>query len=317
MNSNIVQLLLLLSAVIVGSALGLSQLGIDSELLLDVAIISLLFSVFLQIPLSNFTSLHNIISYKRYLSIAWVLNFVVIPTIAFVLAVLFFQRESAVFLGILIYLIAPCTDWVLGFTKKCGGDEVANSLLLPINLLSQIVLLPIYLLLFIAVESVPQLNIMLETLLIWILLPFILAQLARFILIKISSRSSNLLERYPSILMDISLVVLIIQIFSLNIEVLIEQVSLIPLILLVVLIFFIIIYYIVKLVSKSFRLSNSLEKSLSMTTAARNAPLMFAVSLVLFPEMTIVHSIIIIGMLLEFPHLILLTHILSNSKIEN
>ncbi|MFT4244895.1 MAG: arsenic resistance protein [Candidatus Woesearchaeota archaeon] len=309
-NSNIIQLILLFSAVIIGSVFGIFQIQIASEFILDIAIIALVFSVFLQIPLKNFISLNKIVSYKKYISIAWMLNFIFIPTIAFVLALLFFDRESAIFLGILIYLIAPCTDWVLGFTKKCEGDEVANSLLLPINLFSQIILLPIYLLLFVGVETFPQVDILFETLIIWIIFPLFLAQFCRFIINKYS-KNNSLIDKYSPIMMDISLIILIIQIFSLNIEVLLEYSSSIPLILLVIFIFFIVIYYLVKMISKFFKLSQNLEKSLTMTTAARNAPLMFAVSLVLFPEMVLIHSVIIIGMLLEFPHLILLSHILS------
>ncbi|MCH8519394.1 MAG: hypothetical protein LAT82_01425 [Nanoarchaeota archaeon] len=310
MNSNILQLLILLLAVIVGSTLGIFNLGIESEFILDIAIISLLFSVFLQIPIHSFSSFKSILKYKKYISIAWILNFIIIPTLAFLLALIFFEKNSALFLGVLIYLIAPCTDWVLGFTKKSGGDEVANSLLLPLNLLSQILLLPIYLYLFTGVESLPQIEIMIETLLLWILLPFTLAQIVKIIQ-STFFKTNNYIETYSQLLMDISLVVLIIQIFSLNIDTLLYHISAVALVLGVVLIFFIIVYYIVKIISNIWSLSSPLEKSLTMTTAARNAPLMFAISLILFPEMVLIHSVIIIGMLLEFPHLIFLTHILS------
>ena len=40
-----------------------------------------------------------------------------------------------------------------------------------------------------------------------------------------------------------------------------------------------------------------------MTTAARNAPLMLAVTAVVIPDQPIIYAALVIGMLVEFPHL--------------
>ena len=53
-----------------------------------------------------------------------------------------------IFVGLIFYLVAPCTDWFLGFTKLANGDVDINLAILPINLISQILLLPVYLFLF-------------------------------------------------------------------------------------------------------------------------------------------------------------------------
>ena len=50
-----------------------------------------------------------------------------------------------------------------------------------------------------------------------------------------------------------------------------------------------------------------------MTTSARNAPLMLAVTAVALPDQPVVHAAIILGMLIEFPHLTVLTHLLRRS----
>ena len=49
---------------------------------------------------------------------------------------------------------------------------------------------------------------------------------------------------------------------------------------------------------------------LTMTTAARNAPLMLAVTAVAIPDQPLVLAVLVIGMLVEFPHLIGLKQVL-------
>ena len=47
-----------------------------------------------------------------------------------------------------------------------------------------------------------------------------------------------------------------------------------------------------------------------MTIAARNAPLMLAVTLTALPGQPLIYAALIIGMLLEFPHLTVLQRLL-------
>jgi hypothetical protein len=47
-----------------------------------------------------------------------------------------------------------------------------------------------------------------------------------------------------------------------------------------------------------------------MTTSARNAPLMLALTAIALPDQPVVQATIILGMLVEFPHLTILTHLL-------
>ena len=51
-----------------------------------------------------------------------------------------------------------------------------------------------------------------------------------------------------------------------------------------------------------------------MTTAARNAPLMLGLTTAAFPEQPLIYAALIIGMLVEFPHLTALKHLLLRSN---
>ncbi|MFP3907309.1 MAG: arsenic resistance protein, partial [Acidimicrobiales bacterium] len=48
-------------------------------------------------------------------------------------------------LGVLLVLLAPCTDWFITFTHLARGDTGRAMTLMPVNLVLQLVLLPVYL----------------------------------------------------------------------------------------------------------------------------------------------------------------------------
>ncbi|MFN3600938.1 MAG: hypothetical protein ACK4UY_06055 [Dietzia sp.] len=81
-------------------------------------------------------------------------------------------------------------------------------------------------------------------------------------------------------------------------------------VLLVVLLFFVLVYLLGEAVARYFQLSHPEHALLTMTTSARNAPLMLAVTTIALPDQPVIAAAIVIGMLAEFPHLILLTHLL-------
>ncbi|MEM1322552.1 MAG: bile acid:sodium symporter [Bacteroidota bacterium] len=210
-----------------------------------------------------------------------------------------------------MYFVAPCTDWFLGFTKLANGNVEVNSALLPINLLSQIVLLPVYLYVFTARTISIPFDSFFDVLINWVLLPFVAAQLLRFIVAKLSKQyleKSNVLAELGILL---SLVLLVFSIFHSNIHSLLEDIHLLPIIFVVILIFFVITYFLMKLISKKLTLSKEEKVSLTITTAARNAPLMLVISLGLFPQETAIQLVLIIGMLIELPHLIAITYLLK------
>jgi len=51
-----------------------------------------------------------------------------------------------------------------------------------------------------------------------------------------------------------------------------------------------------------------------MTTSARNAPLMLALTVVALPDQPVIYAAIIMGMLIEFPHLTVITQVLLGRR---
>ena len=84
-------------------------------------------------------------------------------------------------LGVLMVLLVPCTDWFITFTRLGGGDTLRAITVTPINLLAQLLLLPIYLWLFLGAEFSQGLNPsdLLPALVGLILLPLAVAALTQ------------------------------------------------------------------------------------------------------------------------------------------
>lgn len=300
--------LLLITAIVAGSLTGLFTTFETS--LTDFFILVMLFFLFYNISLSG---LFNGIRNGKYLSMALLSNFIALPIIAFLLSRLFVEPSHAIFVGLMVYLVAPCTDWFLGFTQLAHGDVEVNSALLPINLIMQILLLPVYLYVFTAnTISIPT-DAFMDVMVYWVLIPFAVAQLVRLIVSKISSallaRSNVLIEW----LVLVAMVLLVFSIFNTHIESLINHGQILPRVFMVILTFFVAAFFFARFISRIATFSKKEEISLTMTTAARNAPLMLVISLLFFPDVPLIHVVLVVGMLIEFPHLITITYILKKS----
>jgi arsenite transporter len=297
-----VQPLILIAAVIIGFAIGSIYTDFSSiaDTILYGAIIILVYSVMLGVPHKKIlSSFKNI----RFFSIAWFVNFVIIPLIAWALAITFLGNHPAIYIGFILYLVTPCTDWFLLFTSMAKGDVPLGLALLPTNLILQIVLIPVYLLLF-AGKFVPfQFSALTEAFLVFILLPFVLAVFTRWILTKIKTHdwAHNLIDTTRSPFQTIILTIVLSVMFAGNTSVILENFGPLSLVFVPILIFFIISFIIAQVVSKKFHLPYKECALLTCTTAARNAPLSLAIAFGIFPDQPLIQVAIIIGVLIELP----------------
>jgi len=297
--------LILIVAVIIGALSGFVysiQAGV-----VEYSIIAMLCCLFFNVSADH---LLQGIKNKKYLFTACFVNFVLLPIIAFVVSSIFIDNSSMVFVGLIFYLVAPCTDWFLGFTKLAHGDVAVNLALLPINLLLQILLLPLYLFLFTNSNLHVEINAFFDVFFHWVLYPFLFAQCIRFFCAKIGKvflEKSNIFVEQG---MFIALIILVFAIFNNNIQSLLSNLSILPMTLLVVVCFFLIVYFLGLCISKELGFTHAEKASLIVTASARNTPLMLAISVGLFPSETVIQLILILGMLIEFPHLILLSFLL-------
>ena len=247
----------------------------------------------------------------RFIGLSWAINFIVIPLIGVAIASLFLSGQPLFYTGLVIYFMAPCTDWYLGFTRMAKGNVELGAALLPINMVTQLILYPVYLLAF---DTVVSYKVDLTVLIEWFVQPLLAAAVMRILL-------GNFMDKLLPICklaIPLMLTLLVAQIFAANINALLDQLSVVPLLLSAIFVFFVITYLLSEMTSRAFKLEYPEHCLLSFTTAARNAPMMLGLTTIALPDQPLIYATITIGMLIEFPHLTALKELLvKRNKVKS
>ncbi len=306
--------IILILAILCGSAIGMSfpEAGSFLSNQIDYTILALVFCLLFEVHVQNFLSSLNRLP---FIIAALIANFIIIPAIGFTIASLFLSAHPLFFIGLLIYFMAPCTDWFLGFTRLAKGNTALGAALLPINMIAQLLLYPVYLKIFgIDAIGTGSSNIF-QTLWQWFLVPLLLALAIRFLLEQtITTKRLESVQSIISISIPVLLASLVGQIFAANIGTLASHITIILLALCTIFLFFTLTYLLSKVISNIMKLSHEDHVLMTMTTGARNAPLMLAVTIAVIPDQPVIYAAIIIGTLIEFPHLIALKVLLNRQR---
>lgn len=174
------QIGLYLAAIIAGGAAGFLAPGSAGalELAINPVLGLLLYATFLGIP---FASLGRAARDVRFMATVLVLNFAVVPLVVFGLS-RFVAGDQALLVGVLLVLLTPCIDYVIVFTGLAGGASDRLLAATPLLMLAQMLLLPVYLLVFVgpglvsAIDPAPFVHA-----LVWlIIVPLALAALTQW-----------------------------------------------------------------------------------------------------------------------------------------
>ncbi len=95
-------------------------------------LVLMLWGVMLTLPSAK---LLRALKGRRVVLLSLLLNFGVIPPLAFLLS-LGFAHQPELMLGIFLYLALPCTDWFLTFTAMARGNVALGILLIPIKFIT-------------------------------------------------------------------------------------------------------------------------------------------------------------------------------------
>lgn len=117
------------------------NIGPAMETLLWPTLAALLFATFLQVPLLHVL---DALRDRRFAMAVLLGNFIVLPLLAWVLVGVF-DFDPVVRLGVLLVLLVPCTDWFITFSQLGKGDVPRAIAITPLNLVLQLILLPLYL----------------------------------------------------------------------------------------------------------------------------------------------------------------------------
>ncbi|PAB60032.1 arsenic resistance protein [Anaeromicrobium sediminis] len=309
-NINKFQSFIILFMVAIGILIGqIEFIQTYSEYLITPSLMIMLFLVFIQIPLKDIGS-----SFKnlKFTLISVIINFICTPIIVFILGKLFLNNNPDLLIGFIMLMVTPCTDWYLIFTGIAKGNVALGSSILPLNLILQLLLLPLYI--FIIGGSSVDIDVMSLTqgVIYSLMIPLLCSVLARkFIINKIgnSTFEDKLVPKacdYQGYFLSLA----IISMFASQGKVLLQNIQVLLILLVPISLFFIINFIVGRLAGKLINLNYEDSVALNLTTLARNSPIALAIAVATFPNNPLISLALIIGPLIELPILFLVSKIL-------
>ncbi|EFV12149.2 hypothetical protein HMPREF9336_03005 [Segniliparus rugosus ATCC BAA-974] len=273
----------------------------------DAAILLLVGLLFFELSFDGLPAARG----SRAILVALGMNFLVVPLFAAGLVTALLPQGDAR-LGVLIYCLFPCTDWFLGFTRVAGGDTRLGAALIPINMIAQLALFPVYLALFAGVKVGAVLAEAAPTLMTWFVLPAGFGALARLLVgAALPERAAARLSESAGRLIPWAISGVILSLFAGNASEIFARPAMFGAVLGTVFVFFVVVYWLGEAAARLARLSPAEHVLLTMTTSARNAPLMLTLTSLVLPARPLVSAGLVLGMLVEFPHLTAVCQLVS------
>lgn len=309
-NINKFQSFTIFVMILLGILLGqIDSIQTYSEYLIMPSLTIMLFLVFIQIPLSE---IRNSFKNIKFTSTSLVINFVWTPIIVFILGRLFLNNHPELLIGFIMLMVTPCTDWYLIFTGIAKGNVALGSSILPLNIILQLLLLPVYILLIGGTSVSIDIVSLGKGVIFSLMTPLLLSIAARKLIISKIGNSTfedKLLPKacdYQGYFLNIA----IIAMFASQGKILLENYQVLFILLVPILSFFIINFIVGRLVGRAIKLNYQDSVSLSLTTLARNSPIALAIAVASFPDKPLISLALVIGPLIELPVLFLISKIL-------
>jgi ACR3 family arsenite transporter len=301
------QTVLVIAAIFIG--LGLGQIPWFSENavhLIVPALMVMLYGVFLNIPLNR---LGNAFQNYKVTGLSLGVNFLWTPVFAWGLGAVFLRDTPDLWVGLMMLMVTPCTDWYLIFTSIAQGDVALATALLPWNLLLQVILLPVYLLLFTGSSIDIDAAILVESVALVLGVPMLLAFSSKRLIQPQNRILHSLIDKIAAY-QWLFLCGAIAAMFASQGEILMAQPELLLKMLLPVLIFFVVNFWLGQIIGRLAHFSYEETACFNCTTLARNSPISLAIATSTFPERPLIALALVIGPLIELPILVVVSQVL-------
>ena len=316
-NVNKFQSFIILFMVFIGIILGqIDLVQAYSEYLIMPSLMAMLFLVFIQIPIKDITK-----SFKnmKFTLTSICINFIWTPILVFILGRVFLGNNPDLLIGFVMLMVTPCTDWYLIFTGIAKGNVALGASILPLNLILQLILLPVYV--FLIGQSSVQMDVLnlLNGVIVSLIIPLFGALIYRKL--SISKKGIDYFEKnivskacdYQGYFLNIAIVFM----FASQGKILLKNPQILLQLLIPVLLFFIINLIVGQFVGRKLNLSHEDNVALNLTTLARNSPIALAIAVATFPNKPLISLALIIGPLIELPVLFIVSKILLNINKED
>ncbi|MCL2148233.1 MAG: arsenic resistance protein [Methanomassiliicoccaceae archaeon] len=295
------QPVLIIAVALAGILLG--QLALFSENaggLIEPFLMVMLFLIFLKVDVREIgQSFRNV----RFSSTSVLINFVWTPIVAVILGYAFLGGSVDMMVGFLMLLVTPCTDWYLVFTGMSKGNVPLSTSILPLNLILQVLLLPLYLFLFLGTGSSFDIGSILLSIVVVLAVPFAAANAVK-VLAKALGRKDAVdggVDRHGDNLQLAFLCMAVFAMFASCGSLITDDPMVMVQMLVPLGIFFILNFALSRAVGRALGLPFDDTTSLTFTTMARNSPLALAIAAAAFPGSPLIMLVLVVGPLIELP----------------
>lgn len=305
------QSILVLIAVAVGLGLG-QQASISHHAgsLVLPFLMMMLTGVFLHVPLRG---LGEAFKNLRFSSWSIGVNFLWTPLLGWLLGRIFLADQPDLRVGLIMLLVTPCTDWYLVFTQLAGGNVRLGTSLLPWHLILQLLLLPVYLLIFAGTLVSIEMGVLIESVLLVLVVPLVVATAVRGNVIRTKSQpwfESKMLPVVTPVQLAF-LLLAIVAMFASQGDILLQRGDAVWRLLPPLLLFFAINLTLGVAVARLLKLSYGDCTVFCFATLARNSPVALAIAVVAFPHQPLIALSLVIGPLIELPVMAIFVQVLS------
>ncbi|MEM2210258.1 MAG: bile acid:sodium symporter [Nitrososphaerales archaeon] len=279
------------------------QFNLPNTLALGI-VIGLFLMIFPSMTNIRINDLSKAFSSRKQISIVLFFNFAIAPFWMLLLANIFLPVNSDMYIGLVLYGLAPCIAMVIVFTFLANGNNALALVLVAINSIMQMLLIPVYAQLLLGNINFDVLLVG-ESVILYLGLPLIAGFLTRRCGVKkLGEEKFENFREYLNLLAIIGLLFTLIVMFALKGDLIIQSPDFIIKMAIPMTIFFWSMFVVVYLVSKNVGLNYKDSVACAFNSTGRDFEIAIAIAITAFNPTVALATVV--GPLIEVPVMLVL-----------